>query len=297
MRIPHHKIISAVGKYHLSTATQLARHCFSLSSRGHTKNFLTELYRQGYLGREEIPTKGGPGPFYYFLASKGRKYLDSIDVKYQVASRPSNELDHKPLFVDHTLATNDILMSAERLGKAHPDVYAQEIVHDFELKKSPVWVTVSHDDKRQRVFWCPDGYIQFRAPDDPTKPDEPQYLCVLVECDRSTEEHKKIAKKVLSYWSYWKSGEYRARFRTESMNVALVAPGDERRRDVLRHWTDLALQEFAGNQADLAAIQNIFWITSADAAELTPLEFWQGTHWYRPFDSQPHPFLPTGGTE
>jgi hypothetical protein len=102
-------------------------------------------------------------------------------------------------------------------------------------------------------------------------------IMVSVEVDLSSERGPAWKRKV-EHLAAWASGPYRQQFGSDSLTIAVIAPGDGRRSDQLWHWTEAALTQL-GRQ-DLAPL---FVFTGLDAAQISPASFWLDAVCRQPF--------------
>ena len=112
-------------------------------------------------------------------------------------------------------------------------------------------------------------------------------VAVAVELDRGTEDQKRWRAKVQAL-ALWADGPYQQAFTADTLTIAVVAP-DQRRRDLLRSWTDLELTH-RGAPPELA---ELFLLTCADPVRTTPSEFFFGRCWYEPTRLEPVSLLPS----
>ena len=77
---------------------------------------MTLLYHNSYLNRFYMPTIPGQGgsPAVYYLGAAGRKYLKVLGINAKTINKPGQRIQ---MFLDHTLAVNDVWVEAEKLDR------------------------------------------------------------------------------------------------------------------------------------------------------------------------------------
>jgi Replication-relaxation len=176
-------------------------------------------------------------------------------------------------FMQHRLDTIDVLIAAERLTHEYP-VTCPRMLTERELKHGAIRVTVPPasswtSETPRTVAVIPDGWFQLR-----TDGFEPYSFAL--ELDRGTEDQKVWRQKVAAY-AVWAGEKVRQAFETDNVTIAVVCPGDERRRDMLADWTRRELES-----RDIGALADIFLFTAADAARVSPTQFFFSSLWIQP---------------
>jgi hypothetical protein len=265
----HERILRAMRVYHLMTVDQVCRLLFAYpSSMSYTREHLQYLADNGYLERIPLLHAHPGNPTNVFtLAKAGINFLAEIgitSVHPGQRSRRSEKKAYKYLFIAHTLAINEVLITVAK-GQ---DYTVERMLHDQELKRTPDNVVDANGDS-QRVV--PDAWVDLRQGKD--------QVCLSFEIDRGTEEQKVWRDKVraLVAWGY---GPYVERFGTTSVTFAVVSVVGEKRMADLRHWTELELGAIK-HQAD----GDLFMFTAEDA-KTNPDAFLYGPVWQQPFTSR-----------
>ncbi len=278
---PSHALIEAIYRYQLVTCEQLRLACgYSKNSLRLVQKLLKALTAYGYVLTLSRPTLRGKAPFIYTLARKGLQYLNAAGYDVLDYFRPSQEREKENnyLFLTHTLALNDVLISASRLAQFTSNHSLFEFTHERVLKRTPYKVEVSRNDKIETITLIPDAFLEFRR----TKATGKEVrLPVLYEEDLATTEQKRFRKKIRAYISLIKSGAYKEMFGTKTITIAFGTPKGEKRRDQMRDWT----------RKECAATSEPKWITelflfTAHPQGIDPNTLWLTPVWYIPFDDK-----------
>lgn len=207
----------------------------------------------------------------YTLGRKGLNYLAGagIDIDRR-RYRPSEQREHTYLFLGHTLAVNDVLISAELLSRTQPDYEIARMLHERDLKRRPVHI---QDEDGRMMAVVPDGWLDVRVKG-------AYQVCLALELDRGTEEQKVWRRKIRGLLAY-ANGPYQDAFQTKSLTVAVVATSGDRRLLQLLRWTESELTaRREQGQGDLF----VFTAIRSDPADLADLFF--SRRWHQPFGEQ-----------
>lgn len=264
-------VLRAVYRYHFLTIDQITRLLYSKGARTTASTRLKRLADAGYLTRTVIPTRQGNGPAVYALARKGQQFMAELGYPVPKRARGSEERAYSYLFFAHTLAVNDVLISAELLAGAHKaSITIEQMVHERDLRRRPVYVD---DGKGGKLAVISDGYLSLILGG--------QYrMCFAFEIDRGTEDQKAWRRKVRSLVRYVQ-GPYQQAFGTDNLTVCVVAmPGHERLQQ-LYTWTVAELDELGKkDEGDLFRF-------AAPVPDLTPEQLFLGAGWYVPYSNTP----------
>jgi hypothetical protein len=278
----------ALNTFYYLTAAQASRLLYpNLKDKNrYASRRLKKLVDQGFVLRlRDLPKPlyGAP-PHVFTLTRRGRQYLERAGYETPSYFRPSEEEDKafNHMFMDHTLASIDVLIAAKNLCREYPVVSCPRLIGERELKHNPSRVDVpaapgSGGQVRRNVAVIPDGWFQLAVGSEP--PDS-----IALELDRGTEDQKAWRRKVAALVT-WANGPYREAFETDNITIAVVAPNPTR-RDQLREWTARELAH-----RDLVSDGQIFLFTSADPVETSPSSFFLGSCWYLPRSASPLPLL------
>lgn len=280
-------ILASIGRYHYLTAEQVCRLHFSSGSLRYSQTKLKHLADAGFLTRIFLPRREqhGSSPLLYGLATPGRVLLRGRGASLRSRYRPVEEEQHSYLFLEHTLSVNDFLIAAELLARSHPVIALEELRHERDLKREPVYVEVRGEGVVARVGVIPDGWL------DLAHIGRNERFCFVVELDRGTTKRRKWQRKVAALLSF-AQGPYQRAFGREAITIIVATTEGEKRRDDLLAWTqDELVARWLMHEADLFRFASIApGALSPEAAFLSPL-------WYVPFASAPVPLLTIGEGE
>jgi hypothetical protein len=267
-----------VWRYQYLTAAQVCRLFYSPGSLSYVQTHLKLLSDAGLLQRLFLPRthQYGAAPSVHVLARKGRNYLESLGLDIPYRFRPGEQQERAYLFLNHTLALNNILITIELLPRNHPDITVEAMLHDHTLKATPIYVV---DSENRRLAVVLDGWVDLRLPNS-------QRMCLGLEVDMGTIEERRWRRKVRSLVAC-SQGPYQKRFGTESLTVAVVATTSDKRLADLVRWTELELQELS----DTEYAADLFRFAHIPADSTDPGDAFLSPHWYRPFHRLPAPLL------
>jgi len=280
---PDNAILLALNRFNYLTAAQASR---LLYPNLHDKNRyasrrLKRLVDAGLVLRlRDLPKPmyGSP-PHVFTLARGGRQYLATVGIEIPSYYRPSEESQKafNRMYMQHTLSTIDVLITAELLTKQYP-VSCPRLVCERQLKHSPQRVEVapppgSPYETPRSVAVIPDGWFQLSVKNEPA-------VSIALELDRGTEEQKFWRRKVAALVS-WAVGPYKKAFETDNLTIAVVCP-TVARRDELRVWTT---RECANR--GWSSEEEIFLFTDADPLKTSPEAFFFDPLWYLPREELP----------
>lgn len=261
-------IIDAVYNYRALTTDQIQELLFPLGATGsvhgrrvHCQHRLKLLYHNGYLGRDERPTRLSEGrmPLVYFLDRLGAQALAAYrklaveELDWRVRD---NTAGASHLFLDHLLHTNDIRIALTRAGEAEGwDVVRW--IDDRSLRRREMKEYVVLPEGNERVAIVPDGFFSLAQGSG--------IFHHFVEADLRTvvgfsskSGRRDWARKVRAYLAYHQSGQYTKRYGAQIFRVLTVTTGRERLEN-LKHITEGA------------SGKSMFWFTTYDALAAQPL--------------------------
>jgi hypothetical protein len=197
--------------------------------------------------------------------------MQGIGVPVEAYFRPSEETKtaFNPMYMPHTLAAIDVLISAACLERDH-DVVCVRTKNERELKRVARRVEVPAGSKAfgeptRTVAVIPDGWFELQEPGGPA-------VAIALELDRGTEVQRVWRHKVAAL-AMWAIGPYREAFQATNLTIIVVCP-DDKRRDDLATWTLTELEE-----RSLGSVADIFLFTSTNPAVVTPAAFFYGRCW------------------
>lgn len=211
-------------------------------SENTARNKLNRLVDSGLVEAQSVPrtSPSGKTPLVYSLAKKGVR---------------------KHEFLEHALATSEILLSAALLPTVANEVTILDIRSDLlHFKTSPIVLS----DGKSLV---PDGCVRLCSP-------SYEYV-VYVEVDRGSESREKIVSKLNNYKTLASQ--------CDCMAVAFcVVSGGELRVKALRNWAEDVIQE---------EMQELFLYAPLDSASLTPKNLYLAPTWLSASENMPQPLI------
>jgi Replication-relaxation len=272
--VPGDRILRALGRYHLLTREQLTRLLYRAASTTFVGEHLTRLTRRGYLrmGRVPLAIPVGGTPGWWTLREPGRRYLRAagVDLPPRRALMPPTS----PYHLWHLVALNDALIALDLLCRAERSLELERLRHDLVLRRAAPRVTLPDGRATTAI---PDAWVDLAVAGAP--------MGIALELDRGTEDERQWARKLDGLLALG-AGPYREAFAADSMTVAVVTTGGERRQAALLRWTETALtRRGKGHWGEL------FWFAHADPAATDPAALYLGPRWVRPFDPVPRSLI------
>lgn len=227
-------IVLAVHDYRLLSSHQIEALIFP-SDKLHSKRTVCQrrlqlLFHHGYLNRLPIPVMLGEGrqPIVYILDYKG---ADLVAIQYGVDRA---NLGWKPvqgqssmLFIEHSLAINDIRLIVHRLMEmSHFRVSAW--IDDNELKTAKYKEKIPYRTHGARVTRIiPDSFFQLKLPD------MTQDAYFFLEVDQGTMVNSRWGDKVKAYSQFRSTGAAYKHYGTHNFRVLTIAPTQARMRNLM----------------------------------------------------------------
>jgi hypothetical protein len=272
---PHTAILQAVYHYQLLSNEQVVRACgYSEKSLERVQRLTKQLVDNGYLLALKQPVTKGNSPLVFTLARKGLNLLKDAGCDVRAYFRPSQEQEKSYLFLQHTLAVNDVLIAAANVQKSAPEYSLLQFTHERTLKQTPYKVQIDRDGKQETVTIIPDAYLLF------AEGATGDQLPTLLEVDRNTTEQKNFRRSFRARMQFIKEAGYKKLLGTDTVTFAyVVAAGGEKRREELRAWSRKELTTPADR-----ALAPLFLFA---APQLTSPAFFLSPLWYPPFESEP----------
>lgn len=212
---------------------------------------LTDLVGGEVLRQETTEGETGAAPTYGLGRAGAALAASSLGIDRAGLTKPRRRSAVGPLFLQHTLAVNDVRLAFVRSAQIHPDHSLITWRYDRSLADRVPW-------PGQLGAWLPvrpDGYLTYRTPD--------RRLDAFVEADLGTVTNKSWALRVQAYIAYRFSGRFQSRHGVPSFRVLTVTT-TKRRLDNL-----LATTRRAGGRG-------LFWFTTFDllTAQLPLAPIW-----------------------
>ncbi len=275
----HNAVLQAVYRYQLLTSVQLVRACgYSHNSLERVQRLVKQLTDTEYVLSLPVPVVRGKAPFVYTLARKGLNYLKRAGVDVREYFRPSKEHEKSYLFLQHTLALNDVLIAASNLHKFVADYSLRSFIHERVLKQTPYKLSFMRGGTLEAVTLIPDAFLQFVKQ---KKKGNEESIPRLLELDRNTTEQRHFRRNLRARIEFIKEEGYKKLLGTTTVTFAYaVAAGGEKRREELRTW---ARKELA-DTSEQRWLSNLFLFASLPV-DLEPKSLFVDHVWYPPFDN------------
>lgn len=264
-------VLEAMRRFHFLTAEQTTRALYARGSLTYVRARLKRLADAGHLQRLYLPRamRGGSSAIVYTLTPKGQAACCPSDRPVR-SKRPAEHSRHGSLFLDHTLAVNEVLIAAHHLAQRIPGIRLADCRHERDLRRQPTRVQL---ERGQTMTVIPDGYLDIRLHDR-------VQMCFTLEVDRGTVEARAFRRKIAALLAF-ALGPYQSLFNTQSLTITFVIDGDGRRLTNVVTWTERELLR-SGRQryADLFRFTRL-------PTEIDPVRFFCTPQWFRPFHRQP----------
>lgn len=267
-------ILKLVHEYHFLTVSQVTRLRYSVRSETTCQDRLKRLSDLGFLLRRKLPhVDSGNTEYLYYLSSLGQKELLPLGISNFSRVRKSDIEDMKLPHLEHVKSLNDFLIAARLLCRANCDISLASVLHDLDMKRTPMRVTLD----RQVVSIVPDGFLDFRL----SITGRLYAMPVWVEIDRGTQWGNTLKLKLQKIISAVASLAFAELFGVTSVTVA-IATTDKKRVDLMRSFIQAELQRLG-----LAHLAHVFLLTSFPDRLLNPQEVFLSPIWYTPVASSP----------
>jgi len=213
----------------------------------------------------------------YYLSTLGQKELQPLGITNSSRVRKSDIEDMKLPHLEHVRSLNDFLIAARLLSRLYPDISLVAMLHDLDLKRSPLRVTVD----RQAGTLVPDGFLDFRL----SIAGHLYAMPVWVELDRGTEWGETLKKKLRSIIAAVNTSAFEALFGVSSITVAIATTEGIKRVDLMRSFVQQELQNMG-----ITHLANIFLFTALPL-DIQPQTIFLSPLWYTPDNNTPVPLL------
>jgi len=239
-----------------------------------------QLVDTEYLLSLPVPVVRGKAPLVYTLARKGLNYLKDAGFDVREYFRPNKEQEKSYLFLQHTLALNDVLIAAAYVARFTSDYSLSSFTHERVLKRTPYKVTIWHGEKQEAVTVIPDAFLLFAKH---LKNGRKQNIPILLELDRNTIEQRHFRRNLRARIEFIKQEGYKTLLGTNTVTFAYaIAVGSAKRREELRSW---ARKEFAAT-SEQRWLSNLFLFADLPPA-LEPHKLFLAPCWFTPFGDTP----------
>jgi len=258
-------ILKLTHEYHFLTVSQVTRLRYSSGSETTCQDRLKRLFNAGVLDRVQLPHVGtGNTEYLYTLSTKGRKELQPFGISNFTRYRPAETHTLKLPHFQHLRTLNDFLIAARLLCRSHPDITLVSMLHDLDMKRTPMRVTLD----RQELKIVPDGFLDFRL----SIAGRLYAMPVWVEIDRGTEWGNTLKLKLQKIIYAVQSLAFADLFGVSSVTVA-IATIHQNRVDLMRSFMRDELQRLG-----LLHLSNVFLFTPLPE-EVEPLTLFTAPVW------------------
>lgn len=228
-------ILKLVSEYHFLTVGQVTRLRYSSGSETTCQDRLKKLFTAGVLDRIRLPHIGTGNTQYLFtLTTQGYKELQPLGINHVSRYRPAETHTLKLIHLQHVISLNDFLIAARLLCRVHPDIQLVKTLHDLDMKKSPLRVTLD----RQVVSIVPDGFLDFRLSISGRLYASPCWF----EQDRNTEWGKTLQCKLQKIIAAINTSAFQDLFGVSNVTVAIATSGTGKRVELMRSFIQDQLQ-------------------------------------------------------
>jgi hypothetical protein len=276
------KMLSALAQFDYLTAAQITRLCYSENSLSFVRKKLAALTHAGFV--LALPRQLVTLPRIYTLTSTGYTYAAALDIQAARRVRPVDERDKAKnlLFLQHTLAVNDVLIAAHLLAQTHPTIVLTRMYIERELKRK---IYVAFPELRQNICIEPDASCEFTI-----HGEWEDFFFIEVYRNLPPMEWR-FKQKIAGYVTSALTGQHEALFHTPVLSVAVLAQTPERAETggmvaTLKRWTEEAL-------TDIGQLEQggRFFFTSIDPATASPEELFLSPVWEQAFGTIKTPLL------
>ncbi len=295
-------LLQGVYSHYLITAEQLNRLYYKSGTLTTVKDRLKKLVERNFLDYLQLQTRQGSGAYVYFLAAKGRKYLNEAGFDIKGYYRPSQEKERSYQTLIHTLELNECLVHAAQFVREEEGFAILDLRHDFTLRRSPIKVKVK---RRSGIGWIEeaqeivaDAWLTFQMPDTSRR-------WLWLEHDRGFASNAKIKKHLRGILAFIASEGYKKEFGASGVTIAYTTSAGTTRLQRLRELTREVLMEHVqetkqgklgtafSDEAKQASIQKSrstwFLFTAVPPLKSTPIDpktLFLGNVWYHPFGNK-----------
>ncbi len=271
-------ILTLVSEYHFLTVSQVTRLRYSSGSETTCQDRLKRLFHVGVLDRVQLPHVGtGNTEYLYTLSTKGYRELQPFGISNFTRYRPADTHTLKLPHLQHLLTLNDVLIAARLLCRVNRDINLVATLHDLDMKRTPMRVTVD----RQEVSIVPDGFLDFRL----SIANRLYAMPIWYECDLGTTWGNTLKLKLQKIIAAINTVAFQELFGVSSCTVAISTTHDKR-VELMRSFIQQELQRLG-----VTHLSHVFLVTRLSDGLLDPREVFLSPLWYTPSHDKPIPLL------
>jgi hypothetical protein len=225
-------------------------------------------------------------PRVYTPTRKGREYASTlVRPSPEKRFRPAEERDkaRNELFIKHTIAVTDVLITARLLVKRSPAITLNRMFTERQLRRqiSVVLPTPTGNGTTQirTITIEPDASVDFLI-------QKTWQNFLHIEVYRNLPPAGwRFKQKIQGYVTYAVNGQHEALFQTPALSIAVIT-ASEPMAARLKRWTEEALQEI--NQPQHG---ELFFFTTIEPATASPEEMYLAPVWKQAFSTTATPLL------
>jgi Replication-relaxation len=273
------KVLVALAEFDYLTAEQVTRLCYAKGSLTYVKATLKSL-----IAAKFAVALGGRGmrlPRVYTPTGTGYAFASAVQGLPQAKRvRPSEEEEKATnhLFLKHTIAVTDVLISARLLTQTVPGIVLTRMYTERELKRKIYVTLVNPGEKIRDICLEPDAAVDF------VMQDKWQDF-FHIEVYRTHLREYRFKQKIAGYAAYAASSIHQELFATPALAIAVFCASSQLAA-TLKHWTEEVLQEL--QQPELG---ERFFFTSIDPATASLEEIFLAPDWEQAFRAAKVPLL------
>jgi hypothetical protein len=274
------KILIALAEFDYLTAEQLTRLLYAPNSISFVRKKLKALVAAGFV--LALPRRSVTMPRVYTLTSTGSAYAAALGIQDARRVRPVDERDkaRNLLFLEHSLAVSDILISARLLSQTHPGIQLSRMYTERQLKRK-IYVDIP-----ERILIEPDASCEFTIAETWHEAPQTWQDFFHIELYRNLPPVEwRFKQKIQGYVAYATTGQHEALFATPAIGIAVITQKDEITA-TLKRWTEDVLHKTAQPEQG-----GLFFFYSLDPATASPEEMFLSPFWEQPLSSAKTPLL------
>jgi hypothetical protein len=288
---PEEKLICALAEYGYLTVEQATRLLYAITSFTHVREKFKSLDDE-----KLVIVLGGRAcnlPRIFTLSTNGRKYAELLGkpVGKRFRLHEEHQKQHNLFFMQHTLAVNDVLITARLLSQTELGIVRTRTMmgitlnrmhHEWELKRK-IYVDLTHTGGITRQICIePDASLDFTIPS--IGEEKPWRDFFHIEVYRHLPPlEQRFKQKIQGYVVYAHSPLHQQLFHTSALSIAIFGQTPEMAA-TLKHWTEEAL----ANQPDEGSR---FFFTSMNPAIASPIGLFLTPVWQQAFGEDAIPLL------
>src|SRR6266567_2653115 len=261
----------------MARADQLGRaQHYKVKSVKDTKAKLHALEMEGYVQVNDISTDFNRSPYVYLLTKKGVNFLREAGLDVSHAYQPDKDADNQATFIIHTLAFNNVIVSAAYLNKVDPRYCLEQVIHERTFKRKPYNVTW----RGETIILIPDSYLIVHCHSSSHAP----YAHIILEHENSEKGQVPFRRKIRAYIELLKN---KYADNNKGVTVAYTTTRGPHYLNKMCRWT----WEELSSTNEPPELGHLFLFTSFDKPTpdnpIDPEKLWLEPVWYSPYNEPP----------